>query len=83
MAAWRPNEIIVHENARCDPVTTIAFVTKPSSVARFLRHLGEPTEAPPMALARDPPYYKTRAVRRTLGELDPPPSEDRTQGGLF
>jgi hypothetical protein len=61
----------------------IAFVTKPSSVARFLRHLGEPTEAPPMAPARDPPYYKTRAVRRTLGELAPPPSEDRTQGELF
>jgi hypothetical protein len=61
----------------------IAFVTKPSSVARFLRHLGEPTEAPPMAPARDPPYYKTRTVRRTLGELAPPPSEDRTQGELF
>ena len=48
-----------------------------------LRHLGEPTEAPPMAPARYPPCYKTRAVRRTLGELDQPPSEDRTQGELF
>ena len=48
-----------------------------------LRHLGEPTEAPPMAPARDPPHYRTRTVRRTLGELDPPPSEDRTQGELF
>jgi len=36
-----------------------------------------------MALARDPPYYKTRAVRRTLGDLDPPPSEEQTQPELF
>ena len=46
-------------------------LTKPSSVARFLRHFGEPTEAPTMAPARDPPDYRARAVRRTLGELDP------------
>ncbi len=54
----------------------IALVTKPSSVARFLRRLGESTEPPTMAPARDPPYYRTRAVRRTLGELDPPPTAD-------
>ena len=61
----------------------IALVTKPSSVARFLRHLGEPTEAPPMAPARDPPYFRTRTVRRDLGELEPPDSRDRTQPELF
>ena len=61
----------------------IALVTKPDSVTRFLRHLSEPTEAPPIAPARDPPYYKTRTVSRALGELDPPPREDRMQGELF
>ena len=57
----------------------IALVTEPSSVARFLRHLREPTEAPTMAPARDPPNFRTRAVRRALGELDPLPSEEQTQ----
>jgi hypothetical protein len=60
-----------------------ALVTKPSSIQRFLRHLGEPTDAPPLQAARDPPYFKSRAVRRALGELDPPPSAGRTQGELF
>jgi len=44
-------------------IKLIALVTKPSSVAHFLRHLGEPTAPPTLALARDSPYYKTRAVR--------------------
>jgi len=60
-----------------------ALVTKPSRIERFLRHLGEPIEAPPLSAARDPPYFKTRAVRRALGELNPPPSAGRTQGEMF
>ncbi|MEO6602044.1 MAG: hypothetical protein ABIQ16_19345, partial [Polyangiaceae bacterium] len=35
----------------------LALVTEPSSVARFLRHQGEPTEVPPRAAARAPPYF--------------------------
>jgi len=60
-----------------------ALVTKPSSIERFLRYLGEPTEAPPLSAARDPPYFKSRAVRRALGELDSPPSANSSQGELF
>jgi hypothetical protein len=46
-----------------------ALVTAPGSVERFLRHLGEPTEPPPLSAARDPPFFKSRAVRRKLGDL--------------
>jgi hypothetical protein len=45
------------------------LVTAPGSVERFLRHLGEPTEAPPLSAARDPPLFKSRSVRRKLGDL--------------
>jgi hypothetical protein len=33
----------------------LALVTEPKNVERFLSHLGEPTEPPPRAPARDPP----------------------------
>jgi hypothetical protein len=47
----------------------LVTVTAPCSVERFLRHLGEPTEPPPLSAARDPPFFKSRAVRRKLGDL--------------
>ena len=50
-----------------------ALVTQP---ANYLRHLGEPTEAPPLAPARDPPYFKSPALRRKLGELPGQPAQD-------
>ena len=59
------------------------LTSKPSSIERFLRYLGEPTEAPPLSAARDPPYFKTRAVRRALGELCSPRSAGSSQGELF
>jgi hypothetical protein len=34
------------------------------SIQRMLRHLGEPTEPPRRAPARDPPTYKSRVLRR-------------------
>jgi hypothetical protein len=43
----------------------LAMVTEPKNVARFLRHLSEPTEPPPRAPARDPPYWQSRLLRRT------------------
>jgi hypothetical protein len=52
-----------------------ALVTRPASIRRYLRYLGEPTEAPPLAPARDPPYFKSRALRRKLGDLDEPPAQ--------
>ena len=48
----------------------IALVTEPKSVTRFLRHLGEPTDAPAISAARDPPYFTSRAVRRALAGGD-------------
>ena len=41
-----------------------ALVTKPASVRRLLRHLGESTDAPPLAPARDPPFYRSAVLRR-------------------
>jgi hypothetical protein len=41
-----------------------ALVQKPEDIARFLRHIGEPTEPPPLAAARAPPYWQTRELRR-------------------
>ena len=49
-----------------------ALVTKPASVRRLLRHLGEPTEAPPLAPARDPPFYRAPVVRRRTHQPSPP-----------
>jgi len=45
----------------------IALITEPPEVARFLRHLGEPTEPPSRAPARDPPYWQSRVLRRKHG----------------
>ncbi len=47
----------------------VALVQDPKTVARLLRHLGEPNEPPVRAPARAPPYYKTAVIRRlTLGD---------------
>ena len=47
----------------------VALVQDHKSVARLLRHLGEPNEPPARAPARAPPYYKTAIIRRlTLGD---------------
>jgi hypothetical protein len=55
-----------------------AFVTRPASVERLLRSLGEPTDAPGLAPARDPPFYKSHVVRRRA--LD---AQRRAQRELF
>ena len=41
-----------------------ALVTDRASIGRFLRHLGEPTDAPPMSPARGPPFWKSRVLRQ-------------------
>ena len=43
-------------------------------IARYLRHLGLPTEVPPMAPARGPPFWQSRVLRRRYGE-PPDPAE--------
>src|SRR5262249_20316345 len=42
----------------------IALVRDPAGIVRFLRHLGEPTEPPPLSPARAPPYFNSRVLRR-------------------
>jgi hypothetical protein len=42
----------------------VALVTEPGSIARYLHHLGVPTDPPPLAPARGPPYYQSRLVLR-------------------
>jgi hypothetical protein len=32
--------------------------------ARYLRHLGEPIDPPPLSPARGPPYFQSRILRR-------------------
>ena len=41
----------------------LALVREPNDVRRFLKALGEPTEAPERAPARGPPYWASRALR--------------------
>lgn len=47
----------------------VAMVTEPKSTRRFLRGLGEPTEAPVREPARGPPYWRSRVLRRAAGEV--------------
>ena len=47
----------------------VALVTEAASLRRFLRGLGEPTEAPARAPARGPPYWMSRVLRRAAGDL--------------
>ena len=47
-----------------------ALVTAAQSIARFLRHIGEPTAPPTLSPARGPPFFKSRVVRRKFGEPD-------------
>ena len=37
-------------------------------IERHHRWLGEPVVPPTLAPARDPPYFKSRVIRRRLGE---------------
>ena len=65
---------------RCDGrMRLLAMVSEPRSVSRYLRGLGEPTEAPARAPARGPPYWKSRVLRRAASdhaaESRAPPTE--------
>jgi hypothetical protein len=43
----------------------LAMVTDLAEVKRFLKGIGEPTEPPAKLPARGPPYWQSRALRRT------------------
>jgi len=49
-----------------------ALVIAARSIERLLAHLGEPTEPPPLSAARGPPFFKSRAARRKMGDLGEP-----------
>jgi hypothetical protein len=54
---------------RCEGrMRLLAMVTEPKSVTRYLRGLGEPTEAPARTAARGPPFWKSRVLRRASGD---------------
>jgi len=47
----------------------LALITKPTSIARYLTAIGEPTEAPRRSPGRGRPYWKSRILRRqALGD---------------
>lgn len=48
----------------------VAMMTEPKEIRRYLRALGEPSEAPERSPARGPPYWRSRALRRRAGEVD-------------
>jgi hypothetical protein len=54
----------------------IALVRDPQGIARYLRHLGLPTEEPSMAPAHGPPFWRSRVLRRRYGE--PPDAAQAT-----
>jgi hypothetical protein len=47
-----------------------ALVIEAHNIERLLRYLGEPLEAPKRSPARDPPYFKSKVLRRKHGELN-------------
>jgi len=49
-----------------------ALVTDPRGARRMAIYLADPSEIPPRAPARDPPFFKTRAVRRRRTEPQSP-----------
>jgi hypothetical protein len=42
----------------------VRFITRKDTIEKILRSLGEPTDAPGLSPARDPPFYKSQVLRR-------------------
>jgi hypothetical protein len=66
-------ELVTHAHGDDEKPATHRF-------ERFLRHLGEPVDLPPLSSARGPPFFCGRAVRRKLGELDEEPRQTEIFG---
>lgn len=67
----RTFQIDLEKCAKCGGRLALrALVTAAESVARFLRKIGEDPAPPPIAPARGPPFFRSPALRRKLGELD-------------
>ena len=65
-----------------EPMRIIAFITEAASIQRILMHMGEPTQAPPVASARGPPHWgdidQTPLYDSTLAESAPDYEFDQT-----
>lgn len=48
----------------------VALMTEDKEIRRYLRAIGEPSDAPKLSPARGPPYWRSRALRRRPGDLD-------------
>ena len=61
----------------------LAMVKDPASIARYLAAVGEATEVPCRSAGRDPPYWKSRVLRRQVlgdeGELSPATAAQETK----
>ena len=54
---------------RCgEPMKIISFITEPEPIGKILRHIGEPTEPPPLSPARAPPQCDLDFYDETLDE---------------
>jgi Putative transposase len=61
-------KIDVETCGRCGgKMKLVALVKDPENIARYLRHLGLPTDAPPVAPARGPPFWQSTVLRRRYG----------------
>ena len=66
----RTFQIDVEKCTQCGaPMKLRAFVISAVGIERLLRHIGQPTEPPPLSPARGPPFFKSRVLRRGPGEL--------------
>jgi hypothetical protein len=45
-----------------------AIAPSTDNIARYLRHLGLPTDVPPLAPARGPPFWQSTVLRRRYGQ---------------
>jgi len=73
--AWYPRHAhgspTVLKCPRCGGKLKIkALVIEARNIERLLPHLREPLEPPTRSPARDPPYFKSKVLRRKLGELN-------------
>lgn len=65
----RSFKIDVETCTRCGgKMRLLALVKDPAEIVRYLAHLGLPTEPPPTAPARAPPFWQSPALRRRYRE---------------
>ena len=62
-------KIDVETCGRCGgKMRLVALVKDAENIARYLRHLGLPTDVPPLFPARGPPFWQSTVLRRRYGE---------------